>query len=293
MSAPATPLRYPGGKQKIWHFIAEIIEANDLVGCDYVEPYAGGAGVAVELLLSEMVSKIHLNDNDPAVYSFWYSIINYTDEFCRKVGNASLTLKEWERQKAIYKVADSSDLLSLGFSLFYLNRCNRSGILSAGVIGGKSQCGKWKIDARFNRNNLIHRIERIALKKKFIKVKKLDAEVFIDRYVNKLRNTSFIYCDPPYYSRADRLYKNIYSPEDHVRIADTINNKINGHWVVSYDNAPEIVNLYSSRRCFSYSLQYNAARVYKGKELFVFCDSLVLPLKSKNSEINQALETIV
>ncbi len=292
MPNPATPLRYPGGKQKIWQFIAETIEANDLVGCDYVEPYAGGAGVAIELLLAGLVKRIHLNDSNPAIYAFWHSIINYTDEFCRKVANASLAVNEWERQKAIYKTQDQGDLLALGFSLFYLNRCNRSGILTAGVIGGKNQTGTWKIDARFNRNDLIRRIERIAIKKRFIKIKNIDAEKFIESYVSKIDNCTFTYCDPPYFSKAERLYDNFYSPDDHIRIAHTIKNKLRGYWIVSYDNAPEIIALYESNKCFTYSLQYNASKVYKGTELFVFCNSLVLPYKSSISSINQALETL-
>lgn len=289
MPTPATPLRYPGGKQKIWRFIAEAIEANNLVGCDYVEPYAGGAGVAIELLLSGMVRKIHLNDSNPAVYAFWNSIVNHTDEFCRKIANASLTIGEWEKQKAIYRAPHDNDPLTLGFSLFYLNRCNRSGILTAGVIGGKDQLGTWKIDARFNRIDLIRRIERIATKKKFIKVKNLDAEKFITGYVNKIQHQTFTYCDPPYFSKGERLYDNFYSPADHVRIADTIKNKLNGYWIVSYDNAPEIVSLYQENECFTYSLQYNASKVYKGTELFVFCNALRLPLMSSIPSIHQAL----
>lgn len=292
MPNPATPLRYPGGKQKIWHFIAETIAANDLVGCDYVEPYAGGAGVALELLLSGMVRKIHLNDSNPAVYAFWHSIINDTDDFCRKIANASLTVGEWEKQKIIYKAPHDNDLLTLGFSLFYLNRCNRSGILTAGVIGGKNQTGTWKIDARFNRLDLVRRIERIATKKKFIKIKNLDAEKFITSYVNRIKNQTFTYCDPPYFSKAERLYDNFYSPSDHIRIADVIKNKLTSHWVVSYDNAPQIIDLYDSHKSFTYSLQYNASKVYKGTELFVFCNSLRLPLTSSIPSIHQALTAL-
>jgi DNA adenine methylase len=290
MPSAATPLRYPGGKQKIWRFIAEIIKVNDLTGCDYVEPYAGGAGVAVELLLSGVVRKIHLNDNNPAIYAFWHSILNHTDEFCRKIANASLSVKEWERQRIIYKDPDNHDPLSLGFSLFYLSRCNRSGILTAGVIGGKNQTGTWKIDARFNRNDLIQRIERIAAKKKFIKVKNIDAEKLIISYINKIKYPTLTYCDPPYFAKAERLYNNTYSPDDHLRLSDLIKNKLTSFWIVSYDNAPEILSLYESKKCFTYPLQYNASRVYKGTELFIFCNSLSLPRSSTIPYIHQALE---
>ncbi len=289
MSIPCTPLRYPGGKQKIWRFIAETIEENALSGCDYVEPYAGGAGVAIELLLSGVVDKIHLNDSNPAVYAFWHSLKNHTDELCRKIASASLTVKEWERQRAIYKNPKDHDLVSLGFALFFLNRCNRSGILTAGIIGGKEQTGPWKMDARFERNSLIQRIERIALKRNKIRLKNLDAEKFITSHVNKIKNTTFTYCDPPYFAKADRLYDNYYSPSDHIRLSQTIKSILQGYWVVSYDNTPEITELYQSNKYFTYSLQYNASTVYKGTEIFIFCDSLKMPSQSSLTSINVAL----
>lgn len=293
MSKVATPLRYPGGKQKIWRFIAEIIDANQLYDCDYIEPYAGGGGVAIELLLSGMVKKIHLNDSNPAVYAFWSSIIDQPDAFCKKIISAPLSVNEWERQRSIYKAQDLSDLLGLGFAFFYLNRCNRSGILSAGIIGGKKQEGTWKIGARFHRNDLIRRIERIATKRKYINIKNLDAEIFIEKYVNKIKNTTLTYCDPPYYSKADRLYDNFYSKNDHIRISKIISNKLKKYWIISYDNVPEISDLYKSNKCFSYSLQYNASRVYKGTELFIFCNSLKLPQESSIPSINTSLHAAV
>lgn len=55
---PKTLLRYPGGKQKLTPFIEALLRENELIGCDYVEPYAGGAGVAMELLFKNYVRKV-------------------------------------------------------------------------------------------------------------------------------------------------------------------------------------------------------------------------------------------
>ena len=71
MSRYKTPLRYPGGKQRLAPFIRELLTANNLLGTEYAEPYAGGAGIAMELLINGEVSRIHLNDKDYAVYCFW------------------------------------------------------------------------------------------------------------------------------------------------------------------------------------------------------------------------------
>jgi DNA adenine methylase len=289
MSQNRTPLRYPGGKQRLAPFIAEIISENQLEGCSYVEPYAGGAGVAVDLLLSDKVGSIHLNDSSKALYSFWRSILTKTDEFCARISGASLTIPEWKRQREILSRLKEFDQLDVGFSFFFLNRCNRSGIPNAGVIGGLNQTGEWKIDARFPRNELIRRIEAIATKKQLITVKNLDAEKFIATYIPTLPKESLVYCDPPYYHKADRLYANHYVAKDHSRIAKVIQTSIVHPWIVSYDPAPEILNFYGERKSFVYDLQYSASRAYKGSEVFIFSDDLKIPSRSELRFIDRAL----
>src|SRR6185312_12908846 len=217
-----TPLRYAGGKQKLFPFIGEVMSANELDGADYVEPYAGGAGIAIELLLQGKTAHIHLNDASPAVYAFWRSILTKTDAFCRRIGGVSLTVEEWRRQRDVLRAPGGHSQFDLGFSLFYLNRCNRSGIPSGGVIGGLDQTGPWKIDARFPRTELIQRIEAIAARRRVITIKNQDAEEYIRTYVPKLPRKTLVYCDPPYYHQSSRLYLNRYGPADHVRIATVI-----------------------------------------------------------------------
>jgi DNA adenine methylase len=275
-----TPLRYPGGKQKLAPFILELLMINNLSGGHYIEPYAGGAGIAMELLLNDNISQVHLNDSCESVYSFWYAILNDTDNFCRRISRASLTVMEWRRQREILSRPQDFDRLDVGFSMFYLNRCNRSGILSGGLIGGLNQTGEWKMDARFNRKELMSRIEAIALKRKAIRLYNMDAEQFITRRLPKLPRKALVYCDPPYFHKADRLYLNHYQPEDHIRIAKIIQKTIKQPWLVSYDNAREVAQCYSQRRALSFNLQYNAGPVHRGSEIFFFSDRLKLPDQS-------------
>jgi len=291
MSKVKTPLRYPGGKQKLTPFIVEILEENDLFGGHYVEPYAGGAGVAIELLLNDYVSHIYLNDISEPVYAFWYSMLNNTEKFCKDISRIPLDIDEWRKQKNIFKT-ERKNLYSLGFATFYLNRCNRSGILSGGAIGGIEQQGEWKIDARFQRNDLIGRIEAIASRKDQISLTNLDAEYFITHNIPSLPKKTLVYCDPPYFKKADSLYQNHYTPEDHLRISKVIQKKIKRPWVVSYDADPNILSYYEKCEVFVYSLQYNAAKAYKGTEVFAFSDKLRIPLASTLSFINEALQTI-
>ncbi len=291
MSKHRTPLRYPGGKQRLAPFILELLIENDGIGSHYVEPYAGGAGVAMELLLSNHVSHIHLNDSSVPIYAFWKSVLFRPDELCRRIASASLTVEEWKKRRAIVRSPAEHDDLDVGFSALFLNRCNRSGVLSGGLIGGIGQHGTWRMDARFPRNELIRRIEIIASRRDSISLQNWDAEKFILEYIPSLPANTLVYCDPPYFEKSHRLYLNHYESDDHARIAKVIQNRLFRKWVVSYDGVPDILNYYSERRAFLYDLQYNASRVYKGKEVFIFSDDLDVPTCSSLSYINDALET--
>lgn len=293
MGRHATPLRYPGGKQRLSPFIHEILECNELTGGHYAEPYAGGAGVAMELLVSGKVSHVHLNDSSVHIYALWSSIKTSPEAFCRRLSLASLNVEEWKRHREVVRHPADHDLFELGFSTFYMNRCNRSGVLTAGVIGGLAQAGRWRIDARFPRNELIRRIEVIAEKAERVSVTNLDAEQFMRDYApTRLPPNTLIYCDPPYYERSQRLYLDAYHPDDHRRLANLLQKGGINRWVVSYDAHPDILSLYGQRKHFVYELQYSATRVYSGKEVFVFSDDLNLPQESRVLTIDRALAAV-
>lgn len=291
MSQHRTPLRYPGGKQRLAPFILELLIENSLLGGHYVEPYAGGAGVALELLLDNRVNHVHLNDSSVPIYAFWNSVISCPEELCRRISGASLTVEEWKKRREIVQNPTKHDELEVGFSAFYLNRCNRSGVLTGGLIGGLAQIGRWKMNARFPRNELIRRIEAIASKKGSITLKNWDAEKFILKYIPSLPAETLVYCDPPYFGQSSRLYLNHYRQQDHARIAKVIQKQLSRKWVVSYDGAIEILSYYNERRTFLYSLQYNASRVYKGQEVFIFSDDISIPVRSSLPYIDKSLRT--
>lgn len=289
MSRHLTPLRYPGGKQRLTPFILEVLTENDCVGAHYVEPYAGGAGVAIDLLLSEQVGHIHLNDSSLPIYAFWKAATLGAEKLCSRISSASLTIEEWKKRRAIVNNPDDYDEEEVGFSALYLNRCNRSGVLSGGVIGGLAQDGEWKMDVRFSRKELICRIEAIASRREAITVTNCDAEEFIVNNIPQLPNDAFVYCDPPYFRKSGKLYLNHYRAADHARIAQVIQKDLPRKWLVSYDGVAEIVEYYTARRHFLYNLQYNASRVYKGKEVFIFSDDVKIPTRSALQFIDTAL----
>jgi len=280
MSNFYSPLRYPGRKQKLSGFIRKICADNDISG-HYVEPYAGGAAVALSLLLTGRVEKITINDLDKAVYAFWWSVINESQGLCKLICDTEVTVEEWQKQKEIFAdKTNEDDLLKLGFSTLFLNRTNYSGVLNAGVIGGIKQGGKYEIGCRFNKKTLIDRIQAISSCGGNINVTNLDALDLIDVVENNV-NTIF-YFDPPYYLKGQSLYMNHYKKEDHRIVSEKIWMIKNPHWIVSYDNTPQIHELYDlSKNSFNYELHHRAHSSRVGKESIFFSDSLVVSKDAK------------
>lgn len=276
MSRFYTPLRYPGGKAKFAPIIESFIKHNGLNGGHYLEPYAGGAGVALYLLINEICSTIHINDYDIAVYNFWKSILSDTEQFIKKIENIEVTIDEWEKQKLILNNPTQYSRLENGFATFFLNRTNHSGILKGGVIGGKKQNGKYKLDARFNKKNLIKRIERIASYKDCIKLYNEDACSLLSRVEEFLPSKSFIYLDPPYYEKGKGLYRNFYSHKDHERIQEVLE-KVKYPWIVSYDNKEEIKEIYKNYIVGYYSLNYSISERRATREVVFFNKKIKIP----------------
>ncbi|MBA7671775.1 hypothetical protein ES703_79938 [subsurface metagenome] len=272
-----SPLRYPGGKGKIASYIKLLLECNYLLDGYYVEPYAGGASVAIDLLLNEYVTEIHINDIDRAVFAFWHTVLNDTDRLCERISDAQLSIDEWKKQRSIYRNPGSHSMFELGFATFYLNRTNRSGILTGGPIGGYEQNGPWLIGARFTKEDLIKRIRNISGHKDRIHLYNEDAIALTKRLTRVLPRKTFYYLDPPYYGKGKELYVNFYSHQDHVDIANTLFNLEDKYWLISYDNVTVIRELYCQYRQQQFTLNYSATEPKKGSEVLIFSNSLVVP----------------
>ena len=269
-----SPLRYPGGKGKLAIYFKGLFEINSLKGGIYVEPYVGGASIALSLLIEGYASKAIINDKDKSIFAFWYSVLNYPKELCGLIKKTSVNLNVWKRQKQIQKDKLNQDILTLGFSTFFLNRTNYSGILSAGAIGGKSQKGIWKINVRYNKKDLIKRIKKISLYKNKIELYNMDAVELIKMLKHKLPKKSLFYLDPPYYNKGKELYLNYYLDDDHKQIAKEINKAKKQKWIITYDDVELIKQLYNKNKQIDYSLVYSAGKSKKGKEIMIFSNNL-------------------
>jgi len=271
-----SPLRYPGGKGKLEPFMELLIKQTGHFGGTYVEPFAGGAGIALELLEKEIVNEIVINDLDKGIYSFWRAILTETNRFIDDIRNVELTVNEWNRQR---QVIDDCRRYSyeLGFATFYMNRTNRSGIIKGGVIGGVEQAGTWKMNARFNREGLIERIAKIAEKKSRVHLYNKDVSSFVLNYLPRYQQNAFVYFDPPYFEKGKQLYLNFFSYNDHVRIERMIDNYVNCDWVITYDDVREIADIYQNHILRRIDLNYSAAVKRKASEIIVFRHPDMIP----------------
>lgn len=270
----ASPLRYPGGKWRVAPFFERLLAINGLSDSVYVEPYAGGAGLALSLLVKGHVSTIHLNDLDPAIHSFWHSVLKHNQEFQDRIAAVPVTTEQWALQKSIHAKGISSGAFNLGFATFFLNRTNHSGILNGGMIGGKQQRGEWLLDARFNRKELIRRVQQIGFLRDRIEVTGMDAVKFLKK--RGFGANAIIYLDPPYYAKGKQLYLNAYRPEDHEGIRDVIGS-LRHPWVVSYDDVRPIRTLYQGVRSRSIELLHTARTARVGREVLFFSPGLRVP----------------
>ncbi|RFU62235.1 DNA adenine methylase [Bacillus sp. V59.32b] len=282
--ANPSPLRYPGGKYKLYNFIKELVEYNNC--STYIEPFAGGSAISLALLFDNVVKKVIINDYDYSIYSFWTSILNNTDEFIKLVIETPVTIDEWHNQKSIRENIYNHDPLMVGFSTFFLNRTNRSGIVDkAGPIGGLDQNGQYKIDCRFNKDTLIEKIQKIANYREVITIKNIDAMEFIQNDILQTRN-SFTFFDPPYYKKGQGLYTNFYNHGDHENLAKTINTLLsNRKWIVTYDTSSEIKQIYSKNSSIAFSLSYTLQTKKSGQE-FMFFSKKLSRLENESELIN-------
>ncbi|MGE5613591.1 MAG: DNA adenine methylase [Bacillota bacterium] len=277
MPLTATPLRYPGGKSKLYNYVLSIIDRNDMYNHVYIEPFAGGAGLAILLLLNNKVSRIVLNDIDPHIYWFWRCVIDMPDVICEKIDSVPVTIEEWKKQRYIYQNYNQYTPIEIGFSTLFLNRTNVSGVLTGGPIGGIDQSGRYKVDARFNKSTLIDKIQKIKNVKDKIQVFNKDARDFISEdiplYDDKM---TFVYFDPPYVNKGSILYRNFFSQKDHTELSKIIST-CKCKWIVTYDKCSLIHVLYKDFNQDIITLNYSTGESKQGYEIVIYSNNIIIP----------------
>ena len=286
MARTHSPLRYPGGKACLYDLAARVLRLNGLERGHYAEPYAGGCGLALGLLYGGHVADVHVNDIDTSVWAFWHCVLEQTDALIDLIASTPVTVEEWRRQREIQR-DPRADTLALGFAAFFLNRTNRSGVIKdAGVIGGLSQSGTYKIDCRFNRDDLARRIRRIAKYRDRVHLTNMDALEFFQHCESELPPETLLFVDPPYYRKGSSLYTNFYRPADHAAVAAAIL-ELELPWIVTYDDAPEIRGLYRNRRQYCFDITYSLHEKRLGTELLIASKSIRMPNSTKERQVNR------
>lgn len=281
---PASPLRYPGGKSSLARLLNRIRVANKLRDLEFAEPYAGGAGAALTLLFRGEAPAIHINDADQAISDIWWAVLERIEQFSEMIHTVPLTVEEWRCQRAIYRDPGSASRLERAFAAFYLNRCNRSGIIrNGGPIGGIEQSGRWRPDARFNRQGLVERCQRVSKKRSRIHISAFDGIDFLQSRAGK---GVFFFMDPPYFEKGPTLYLNALDPPYHARLAGVLRARNDTPWILTYDDCPGVRALYQDWATVrSYSLRYSASTRKSGGELLIAPDWLILPMDTGSASI--------
>jgi DNA adenine methylase len=266
---PLSPLRYPGGKARLAPFITRLLREQRPTLHEYAEPFAGGAGVALSLLLNEEVRFIRINDLDPGIAAFWREVFLNTDRLIDRVSETPVDMTTWQWARQTYESKKEADDFDLGFATFFLNRCNHSGILTARPIGGLEQNGRWKMDARFNKGNLIERIATLGRYRNKVGLAELDARDFL-KQLEADANRLFVYVDPPYLGQGDALYMNSLGADDHRTLAEQlVASRL--RWVLSYDAHSRVTDeLYKNLLTAQFGIAHFAHRQHIGQEYFVF-----------------------
>ena len=280
----SSPLRYPGGKSVMAGLLGQIRRLNGLGDRAIAEPFAGGAGASLSLLYLEETHEIYVNDADPSIHDFWWALVNRPKLFIDKLTKTRVSMAEWRRQRDAYRDSGQLSRLRRGFSTFYLNRCNRSGIImNGGPIGGVKQKGKWKLDARFNKLELRHRCEKIAEYRERVHVSCRDGIEFIGSLDVM---STFFFIDPPYFAKGKTLYMNALDNEYHVALAARLRSMKEAAWVLTYDDCPEIRRMYRGWATIRpFSLRYVAAERRNGKEVLITTKWMRLPASQASAAI--------
>jgi len=270
MAKSLSPLRYPGGKSKIYEKVRNLIVANGYEDRTYVEPFAGGFGIGVGLLCEGVVKAAILNDYDSHIYHFWYSVLNDTENLLRLISDTPITIEEREKQKQTYRDVDSGSLDD-GFATLFLNRVNFSGVIKGGPIGGFAQTGTYKIDCRFNKADISSKIEAIAKLKGKIKLYNKDAGYLIRMSLMKMKAPMFLNIDPPYVIKGSRLYTNYFTEGDHLNLQRVITKHLKDDfpWIITYDDCDLVRDLYRQFHMEEYEIAHNAGGSVQGKEIVI------------------------
>lgn len=252
-----SPFRYPGGKFYALKYIIPFLNAypHD----EYREPFVGGGSV---FFGKPKVQFNWLNDLEGDLVET-YKAIKSKSRSEKLINRISDEIASRERHSEIksYKPLNADDL---AFKIYYLNRTSYSGIIHKPAwgyaVGASSPPENW------------HRFIRGANKKLTnVDLTSLDFTEVLTAPARGKR--VLMYLDPPYFlADQKRAYTKSFKIEDHLRLEKMLRN-LEHAFLLSYDDCPQIRELYSWAHIYEQSWFYNTANSSGprkiGKELFI------------------------
>jgi DNA adenine methylase len=265
--------------------MATFLEANLLSGVEFYEPFAGSAGVGLNLLQQGFVSRLALIELDPLMGAFWIAATQYNDDLRRLIENCTVDLETWKKMRRLSErfknvstsLSEPRKIVAAGFAALFLNRTSFSGLLNSGPIGGFSQSSAYGLGCRFNKRRLDEQLENIGRVASRISIVHGCGLAFMrDRRRNFERSHNFFYVDPPYFSQGRRLYRSWFSSEQHRELASILSGS-RFPWLLSYDRCEQTEELYRENNIAHVRFMYSAKVRRPEKEIMIASDDLVYP----------------
>lgn len=262
------PLRYPGSKAAFAPVFFEILRQMDVGFNEIVEPYSGSAAISLYALNTELCERAVLIERDPLVFAFWYSVFNETEALLESIRTTEVSMDTWHRLQPLRELQapDMGRIVELGFAGLFFNRSNYSGMIGAKPIGGLSQSSNYKIDCRFNRDDLIKKVSHLSRLARRVEVVFGDALSWIGQ--QPYSSDRIYYVDPPYFDQGKKLYRHFYNVADHLDLYEVLAS-LENTWFLSYDKHHVIEKLYEDFNFVSMDFRYSSRMPKFGSELLI------------------------
>ncbi len=251
-----SPLRYPGSKSKVLKRLKPYFVEHK----EYREPFAGSGAI----FFGKPKADINwLNDKDENVANLLMSIRDNPEQLCEMIMEHHPSVSLWKHLKQY----TPQNYIESAFRFLFLNRTNYSGIIKANPIGGIGQNSQYKIDCRWNPEELCRRIHSCSRKLQETNITSTDYSEIIQADGNDV----LMIIDPPYYVKGKDLYSVFMSPQEHKNLSEMLRYS-NHKFLLTIDDCEEVRKLYSwanfiNQEQWYYSISSIANN--RGKELFI------------------------
>lgn len=261
-----SPLRYPGGKTRAIKLISQYIPTNF---SEFREPFVGGGTVFIYLKQKFPNLNILINDLNPELYYFWHFTQTNLSELVTQVEEIK---KNHLDGKLLFTQLAKVDVNKLS----PLERAVRFFVLNRITFSGTIESGGFSLEA-FNKRFTPSSIERLqklqTILNPDIKITNLD----YSHLINAPGEEVFIFLDPPYFkAEKSKLYGkkgDLHTGFDHQKLAEILK-KCPHKWLLTYDDSPEIREMFNWANIIEWQLQYGMnnykqKQAAKGDELFI------------------------